>query len=289
MIKKYNGTYWDAVLDTRMCDKYNNAELTLIIKVAFEQYSPMFGYGPIKDSDGNEFECIPWKASAWEKWINHFVSINEYWWDGGFWLMNNYKLLPYSIGRDTFIPNIYCRFKYEVADQASAHHKITMVNLNSDISNDGSAYFRSNSGLMTNFGNNTRVTGTDSQNQPIHGITSIHETGHLLGLGHVDIGKPHCPDTYSFYEGIGPHFDTNEIACYGVTDWDKNSIMGAGTDLRREHGLPWREAIIHILKKGWVSHPMISWAVELERAYPRTIEEVDQRITINRFNFHEYR
>jgi hypothetical protein len=33
----------------------------------------------------------------------------------------------------------------------------------------------------------------DSRGKPIMQQTHVQETGRFLGLGHVDIGRPHCP------------------------------------------------------------------------------------------------
>ena len=54
-----------------------------------------------------------------------------------------------------------------------------------------------------------------------------------MGLGHVDIGKAHCPATSN----------TNAQKCYGVTDADKNAVMGQGMQLRGVHATPWFNAL----------------------------------------------
>lgn len=84
------------------------------------------------------------------------------------------------------------------------------------------------------------LTGNDQHGAPIMQAAHVHEIGHLLGLGHVDIGKPHCPVSG----------DTNARACYGVADVDKNSVMGGGIRLRDEHAMPWRRAIIQLTGVG---------------------------------------
>jgi hypothetical protein len=85
----------------------------------------------------------------------------------------------------------------------------------------------------------------------------------LLGLGHVDIGKPHCP----------PGGNTNISACYGVADIDKQSVMGDGMQLRVEHANPWRRAIVQVSGKGSVTGAT-DWQAKLIHHYPRTLAEV---------------
>ena len=96
----------------------------------------------------------------------------------------------------------------------------------------------------------------------------VHEIGHLLGLGHVDEGKSHCPPA-----------NTNSSACYGVADKDKNSVMGQGMQLRRDHAQPWRKAAISLINKGNVQLPT-DWEAKLQRHYPRTHAEVQAKNNI---------
>jgi len=91
----------------------------------------------------------------------------------------------------------------------------------------------------------------------------VHEVGHLLGLSHVDVGKRHCLAAGN----------TNEAPCYGVTDRDKNSVMGQGMQLRDEHANPWRRAIACISGKG-NAITKTDWRAKSIRHYPRTFSEV---------------
>ena len=103
----------------------------------------------------------------------------------------------------------------------------------------------------------------DSKGKPIVQRAHIHEIGHLLGLGHIDIGKPHCP-------AAG---DTNAAACYGVADDDKKSVMGEGMALRRIFANPWRRAAVKLTGKGNAASAA-DWASRMHRFYPRTPREV---------------
>lgn len=104
---------------------------------------------------------------------------------------------------------------------------------------------------------------TDSYGRPIMQRAHVHEIGHLLGLGHVDIGKAHCP-------AVG---DTNAAACYGVADVDKLAVMGDGMALRTSFATPWRRAAIKLTGKGHIAGHH-DWDARRQRIYPRTTAEV---------------
>lgn len=112
----------------------------------------------------------------------------------------------------------------------------------------------------------------------------VHEVGHLLGLDHVDVGKPHCSSSG----------DTNAAACYGVADDDMKAVMGSGMQLRAENAYPWREALRSFALAdlitaafnplpGFVPRPTLQmpitslfsvWPAKMQRHYPRTAAEV---------------
>ena len=80
-----------------------------------------------------------------------------------------------------------------------------------------------------------------------------------MGLGHVDIGKAHCP----------ADADTNISACYGVADVDKKSVMGSGMELRVKQAEPWRKAMIALTSQG-VLLKADDWKANIGVLPPRT-------------------
>ena len=91
----------------------------------------------------------------------------------------------------------------------------------------------------------------------------VHEIGHLLGLGHVDEGKPHCPKAG----------DTNAAVCYGIADIDMKNVMGSGMALMLSEAKPWRDAITQLTGKG-SSGTSTDWESKMRRHYPRIPAEV---------------
>jgi hypothetical protein len=168
--------------------------------------------------------------------------------------------LEFVNGRVRYRPNVWCRFHLIGADwdKIAYNHKIDVVRLA-----PLEPWFGSHSTLYDSRDTDSVKKGTDSHGHKIMQRAHVHEIGHLLGLQHVDVGKPTCP-------AVG---DTNASACYGTLDIDKNSVMGEGMQLRVEQALPWRKAITHMTGRGALLTPS-DWAATLLRQYPRDPEEV---------------
>jgi len=265
MKKVLNKPSWDAVLDASMCDKYNNAELTITIKLGFKQINPAAGsltgtYNDYGDSRAPARKIDKWTKNSWDAWKFNFIQSAQKYWDSKYWLINNFSLFDYQDAGVKYIPNVWCRFKLLGADATpgfKSHHTIEVVRLNK-----AETWFGSHSKLYDSLDTNSVQKGTDSKGLPIMQKAHVHEIGHLLGLGHVDEGKPHCPST-----------NTNASACYGVSDSDKYAVMGQGMQLRDSNANPWRQALIEMFLKGNINLPN-DWAPARVRHYPRTLAEV---------------
>lgn len=281
---------YDAELDATVCDRFNNANLTLTMRLGFRQINPAGGaasgtYHDYGDPARTARSIVRWTAGSWSRWKSNFVQSAQSFWNGKFWLVNNFPTwLEYEDGQ-TYRANVYCRFRLNGSDVTaggSHHHTIDVVRLD-----PSESFFGSHSSLYDS--NDTRPTpkDTDSTGASVLQRAHVHEIGHLLGMGHATQGSAACP------QGRGD--DTNADACYGTSDHDMHSVMGSGMSLYAEHAFPWRWAISDITGKGTVRSPSQNrelraqlthahggpqpdpttsdWSAKMVRHYPRTLEE----------------
>ena len=256
---------FEAELNTDTCDPYNNAELTLTLKLGFRQINPAAGaaegtYHDYGDAAEPNRKIVKWTVGSWNLWKKNFVDTATRFWNGKFWLSNNFPVYEFEKNGTKYRPNIWCLLKIEDRDVALGghHHVIDVVRLHRS-----ETWFGSHAKLYDSLDTNSVQKGTNSKGKPIMQRAHVHEVGHLLGLGHVDIGKAHCL----------PTGDTNASDCYGVADVDKYSVMGQGMQLRLTHAMPWRRAMTTLSGKGSVLTES-DWEAKLQRIYPRIPAEV---------------
>lgn len=274
VLKTLNLSMFDAVLDTDRCNARVNAELTLVLKLGFRQINPAGGaatgtYHDYGDATEPVRAIVPWDAASWTAWKQNLASSAERFWDKRFWLLNNLGVFPLKLPIGIFIPNFDCRLKVTCSDVNVGfhHHVIDVVRLASS-----ERLFGSHASLFDSLDNQAIVNDVDSTGLPISQVPSAHEIGHLLGLGHVGIGSASCPATG----------DTNASQCYGVTDTDKNAVMGMGMQLRNGDAIPWLAALTLLIRAKPASTLYVPTArytksteVYQQPVYPRTVQEFE--------------
>jgi len=285
---------FDAELNTDICGPTANAELTLTLRLGLRKVDPFTGgaAGIYLDGDLEAREIIRWTPGVWEKWKSDFSSIVQPFWDGKFCLINDCFSFPFQIRGMTLYPNVWCRFnlilndaptsRYITNDEGASrnHYTIDVVRLDPNKANS----FRSHSMVITSEDLKNDITGATKGRGLITQITALHEIGHLLGLNHVAVGKPGCPTSW-----------TDAPACYGVSDYDKLSVMGQGMLLRPEHdAYPWREALRYFDREERmmrvtkvplgekfaalmtaIHSPLSPWPAQMWNSYPRTFLGVE--------------
>ena len=259
-----NGGAWskkfDAEINTDVCDRYNNAEITVIPKIYLKQGNPAGGAktGTANDSNGNAKDIIRWSTSSWKAWKSRFVQVAMRAGHGKFWLLNNLQWNKYTDRGVEYYPNIWCRLKIEITKTAaSAHHTITVYRVSKANKN-----FRSNFSTMDSYDTRRQKKGTDTNGKALLQRPSVHELFHILGVRHVDHGKAHCPLANG----------GNAAACYGVADADMHTLMGSGMKMVPKFADPWRRAAVKLTSEGTVGSGN-DWKPVMKRHYPRTFPE----------------
>lgn len=262
------GTKFKAVLDTDVCDRYNNAEITVVSKLYLKKGDPTGGAnsGMQNDSNGNAQPIRKWSDTAWDRWKKSFVRVCTNY-SGKFWLINNSKWGEYEDKGVKYYPNIWCRHAIELVNStASAHHTITIYRVKV-----AGRDFRSNFSLMDSHDIQLQNKKKDSRNRWIKQRPAVHEYFHTLGVRHIDHGEVNCPIADS----------GNASTCYGDTDADRRTLMGSGMKVHTKFADPWRRAAIKLTGKGTIASAT-AWLPVLKRHYPRTLAEVDAGRKIKR-------
>jgi predicted Zn-dependent protease len=265
---------WDSELNPLPCDRYNNAELTLFLRVFLQQANPAGGaaQGTAREwgtdaagsgpGHGTARRIVRWTPQAWKRWSERYQKEVQNFWSGKFWLVATHPFseLDFTDKSVTYRPNIWCRFNLTITDNAAdAHTSISVVRLH-----PSESFFRSDSANYDDrdleYDRSTR--GGKVYRQRAH----LHEVGHLLGLDHASSTSAACTAAGSV--GAEP--------CYCATPDDCSNIMGAGEKTRESNAAPWQRAI---MEHG--GGAVLNWVVAPRRHYPRTLDQVrtSQQIT----------
>lgn len=257
---------WDAELNRKVCDRYNNCDLTLTLKLFLNKIDPAGGAasGTYPDHDGTNRKIIRW-GGYWSSWITRFRRDCEKAWHGKFWLKcpDTLTKWDYTDKGVSYRPNAWCRFRLKIVNSAAtAHHTIRCVRLHSTV-----PFFRSNAGLYDHRDIKAvpQAHGSDKK-------THVHEVGHLLGLPHVSVGGPIGIGWAKCLVNVATGGSSNDEVCYGVTPEEQRDVMGSGSAIRAWHAAPWQEAAGKF--SGLAKN---QWKPEIKRYYPRSIDEVTKK------------
>lgn len=260
------GTKYLAELNTDMCDRYNNAEITVVSRVFLRQGNPPNGAasGNANDSDGVSNRVLRWTPARWAHWRRRFVAQTMAF-SGKFWLVNNSGWGLYLDGGPVYFPNIWCKIRVElVSSAAAAHHAINVYRVPK-----GYTGFRPDFKLMSTSDLELRRTRKDSKGKWVRQRTAAHEFFHILGVRHIDHGEANCPSNTA----------GNARTCYGDSDEDMRTLMGAGMQIHEKMAEPWRRAAVQLTGKGAFNAGK-DWKAMLRRHYPRTVPEFRRKAKV---------
>ena len=267
---RVNPGRWDSDLDPTPCDRYNNAECTIHLRIFLEQINPAGGAqqgtarewgtdasGTSGSGRGTARRIVRWSDTAWRRWCRRYQREVQAFWHGKFWLVARHRFseLDFDDRGVTYRPNVWCRLRLQIADSAaSAHKSISDVRLHAS-----EPFFRSDSAHYDN--RDIQSGRSRHHSRTFRQRAHVHEVGHALGLPHASSTNATCTSSGS----------VGHTTCYCATAADCGNIMGAGERLRATDAAPWQRAL-----EEHGAGARSNWEVMLRRHYPRTLDEVSR-------------
>ncbi|HVS38699.1 MAG TPA: hypothetical protein VMS17_24295 [Gemmataceae bacterium] len=254
------GAHFDSELRTTMVNATVNAELTIVLRVWLQKVDAKtagYTYPQFHDaSDPNPakmFDIRDWDEKGkhstgyrgeYADFTHRYQLDGQSFWTGKYWLQtpNDYAELdwPAKPAAATHRPNIWCRFRLELANSLADHPHKTIQLIRLDRKSGTSTTFRSDDSHYDNFDLQTatynHILDDKGKEHTYYQRTFVHEIGHALGLAHIGVllGNPVAV----------AHPNGQEAYGYGtLTPTQSANIMGYGMNLTAIDAAPWVKAV----------------------------------------------
>lgn len=190
-----------------------------------------------QDQNGMELVLTQWPRGAFRPFCERYKRVVEDGWNNKLWLIPSGPwagAVPWAPGR-LLIPGIRCRLRIELdTSNEHVHCDVAYLESTSETHRTSSAptvgqHWLARRACLDDYTSLGRLKADnlDLTPKPVWGqLAALHEIGHYLGLDHVN--------------GSG-----NDEANYGVTDYQKASLMGHGTEIRPAHAWPWKSRLLY--------------------------------------------
>ena len=206
-------------------------ELFLMLRVHLQRLNPPAGSPQfvVRDANGIPHQCIRWSDAEWATFTSRYEHQVNNFWDACFKLITpvSYRGLDWpssSSGRHR--RDVACRFRLLLQPSPRNAHAIPVVRVASE-----TAFFRSHTALYSNHDRNPDAYLGTGGRLDWHFFTTVHEVGHLLGLGRAGENSRHCRENPS------------SSVCYGATPEQQLDVMGMGSVLTLYDAEPWRRRV----------------------------------------------
>jgi hypothetical protein len=231
----------DSVFDRSKASSAANAELTIYLKVWFEQHTTAMG--KLADGNGVLWDVRNWTAEDnFAGWCQKVKSEADAAWDNKLTLVPpaRYDGLDVDFGGDVYRLNVVCRFVLLLGDAKYFHAKVKVgiplpqpeheFKVKSRVWNKDKCHF---------------ATPRKTVQGPIAQVSCSHEIGHLMGLQHVGrvvkVADCNCVGVSENEACNGPK--SCEYGIYDTRPEIAGNIMGAGMDVSEINAQPWQQVM----------------------------------------------